>query len=80
MPYLRTCPTRQSSSLAHFSHYAVVDHTWSLSPRLSYVYLLDSSDNLLEDTVPVKLPARHFPIDFHRKQYTSLENKSASRA
>ena len=62
MPYLRTCTTRQSSSLAHFSHYAVIDHTWSLSPRLSYVYLLDSSDNLLEDTVPVKLPARHFPI------------------
>jgi len=64
MPYLRTCLTRQSSSLAHFSHYAVLDLTWSLSPRLSYVYLLDSSDGILEDTVPVKLPTRHFPFFF----------------
>ena len=62
MPYLRTCLTRQSHSLAHLRHYAVVDLTWSLSLRLSYVYLLDPSDGILEGTVPVKLPTRHFPF------------------
>lgn len=64
MPYLRTCLTCQSSSLAHLSHYAVLDLTWSLSPRLSYVYLLDPSDGILEGTVPVKLPTRHFSSPF----------------
>lgn len=61
MPYLRTWLTCRSFSLAHFRHYAVVDLTWSLSPRLSYVYLLDPSDGILEGTVPVKLPIRHVP-------------------
>lgn len=62
MPYLRTWSTCQSFSLAHLCHYAVIDHSWSLSPRLSYVYLLDPSDDLLEGTVPVKLPIRHVPL------------------
>jgi hypothetical protein len=61
MPYLRIWLTRQSFSLAHFRHYAVINLTWFLSPRLSYVYLLDPSDDLLEGTVPVKLPIKHFP-------------------
>jgi len=63
MPYLRIWSTCQSFSLAHLRHYAVVDLTWSLSPRLSYVYLLDPSDGILEGTVPVKLPARHVPSE-----------------
>ena len=62
MPYLRTWSTCQSFSLAHLCHYAVIDHSWSLSPRLSYVYLLDPSDDILEGTVPVKLPIRHVPL------------------
>ena len=60
MPYLRIWSTCQSFSLAHLRHYAVLEHSWSLSPRLSYVYLLDPSDDILEGTVPVKLPIWHF--------------------
>ena len=62
MPYLRTCFTCRCCSLAHLCHYAVVGLTWPLSPRLSYVYLLDPSDGILEGTVPVKLPTRHVPL------------------
>ena len=60
MPYLRTWSTCKSLSLAHLCHYAVISDSSLLSPRLSYVCLLDSSDAILEDTVPVKLPTRHF--------------------
>jgi len=62
MPYLRTWLTCRSFSLAHFHHYVVIGLTWPLSPRLSYVYLLDPSDGILEGTVPVKLPTRHCPF------------------